>query len=162
MGPFKDLTPQEIEQTVTINALHPVYLLKALLNQLLARKKRSGIVILSSGLGSLPVPGVISYSAAKAFSSYLGQALNIELSSKIDVISFECGEVSTKLLGSRKGPSVIKPPQATSGCLRDLGSGGVTNGAFRHEFFMSIMPSFVMQYAVNAASKKVLEKYRQK
>ena len=32
MGPFKDLTPNEIEETVTINALHPVYLCKALLN----------------------------------------------------------------------------------------------------------------------------------
>ncbi len=32
MGPFKDLTPQEIEETVTINALHPVYLSKALLD----------------------------------------------------------------------------------------------------------------------------------
>ena len=32
MGPFKDLTPQEIEETVTINALHPVYLCKALLD----------------------------------------------------------------------------------------------------------------------------------
>jgi 17beta-estradiol 17-dehydrogenase / very-long-chain 3-oxoacyl-CoA reductase len=144
MGPFKDLTPQEIEQTVTINALHPIYLLKALLNQLLARKKRSGIVITSSGLGSVPVPGVISYSAAKAFSSYLGQALNIELRSKIDVISFECGEVSTKLLGNRKGFGVITPPKATWGCLRDLGTYRVTNGAFRHEFLMSIMPSFIM------------------
>jgi len=31
MGPFKDLTSEEVEQTVTINALHPVYLSKALL-----------------------------------------------------------------------------------------------------------------------------------
>jgi hypothetical protein len=84
------------------------------------------------------------------------------LRGKIDVISFECGEVSTKLLGNRKGFGVITPPRATWGCLRDLGTFGVTNGAFRHEFMMSIMPSFVMQYAVNAASRKVLERYRQK
>ena len=72
MGPFKDLTPLEIEQTVTINALHPVYLTKALLNQMLSRKKRSGIVITSSGLGSTPVPGIITYSMAKSFASFLG------------------------------------------------------------------------------------------
>ena len=72
MGPFIDLTPQEIEQTVTINALHPVYLCKALLSQMYSRKSRSGIIITSSGLGSVPVPGVISYSMAKSFSSFLG------------------------------------------------------------------------------------------
>ena len=32
MGPFKDLYPKEIEEMVTINALHPIYLCKALLN----------------------------------------------------------------------------------------------------------------------------------
>lgn len=58
---------------------------------MLARKKRSGILITSSGLGTFPAPGMATYSCAKAFSSFLGQALNYELKDKIDVLSFECG-----------------------------------------------------------------------
>ena len=104
MGPYQDLTNEEVEQIVTINALHPAYLLKVMLPQLLARKTRSGIIVTSSGIGSCPVPGVISYSMSKSFSSFLAQGLNVELKEKIDVISFECGEVETKLNSGRKGP----------------------------------------------------------
>lgn len=150
MGPFKDLTPEEIEQTITINALHPVYLCKALLNQMLARKKMSAIIITSSGLGSVAVPGILPYSMAKSFSSFLGQGLNVELKGKIDVLSFECGEVKTKLLGkSRSGITVITTDKATSGCLRDLGSYGLSYGAFIHELMLRMVPSFVIQFAVN-------------
>lgn len=145
MAPFNDLTPQEVEQTVTINALHPIYLIKALLPKLLAREKRSAILITSSGLGSLPVPGIMTYSAAKSFSSFLGEALHIELKDKVDVISFQCGEVHTKLLGSsRKGFSVISTERATGGSLRDLGSRSVTHGAFAHEVSMFMMPRCIM------------------
>jgi short-subunit dehydrogenase len=54
-------------------------------------------LIVSSGLGSIPTPGFITYSASKSFSSFLGQGLNFELKDKIDVMSFECGVVATKL-----------------------------------------------------------------
>ena len=33
MTPFKDLTDDEIENTININALHPIYLAKALVQQ---------------------------------------------------------------------------------------------------------------------------------
>ncbi len=73
---------------MAVNALHPIYLSKVLLKQLLSRKQRSGIIVVSSGLGSMPVPGILTYSCAKAFSSYLAEGLNYELKDKIDVISF--------------------------------------------------------------------------
>jgi short-subunit dehydrogenase len=73
---------------VTINALHPIYLTKALLPQILARESKSAIVITSSGLGNAPVPGIIPYSASKSFSSFFGEALNMELKGKVDVLSF--------------------------------------------------------------------------
>lgn len=72
MSPFKDLTPDLIEQTVNVNAIHPAYLSKALVSKQMARPQRSGMIIVSSGLGSLPASGTIPYSASKAFSSYLG------------------------------------------------------------------------------------------
>lgn len=162
MGPFKDLTPEEVEQTVTINAIHPTYLCKALLPQLLARKKRSGIIIMSSGLGSVAVPGVISYSASKSFSSFLGEALHTELKDKVDVLSYQCGEVKTKLLGNRKGFHVITVERATGAGLRDLGKRPMTYGGFAHDLTMRLAPSFVMQWAINKSAPKVLERYRLK
>ena len=156
MGPFKDLTPLEIEQTVTVNALHPIYLTKALVDRMLSREKRSGIIVMSSGLGSAPMPGVLTYSMSKSFSSYLAEGLNIELKHKIDCLSYQCGEVSTKLLGSRKGMSVVTTKTATKGGLRDLGTKGLTYGCFIHDLQMSITPSFVIQFFINLSSKKVL------
>ena len=35
MGPFKDITDEEVERTVTINALQPIYLLKTMIPHLL-------------------------------------------------------------------------------------------------------------------------------
>lgn len=141
-GFLTDMTPEEIEQTVTICALHPIYLAKAFLETLIGRSKRSAIVITSSRLGTFPVPGLIPYSASKSFASYVGQALHVELKHRnVDVLSFECGAVATKLLGDIKGFGVIKAPQATWGCLRDLGSYPVTNGWWRHEFMLKITPA---------------------
>jgi len=65
MGPFMDLTNDEIEQTINVHILHPVYLSKVMLNQLLSRKKRSAIVFVGSGFGIRPSAGVVMYSAAK-------------------------------------------------------------------------------------------------
>lgn len=80
-----------------MNLLHVVYLLKALLPQLLARTKRSAILTTGSGLGIRPVAGIATYSASKSFVSYLAQSLNYELKDKIDVINYECGMMRTNL-----------------------------------------------------------------
>ena len=80
----------------------------------------------------------------------------------MDVISFEAGEVKTKLMGNRIGFSVINADRATNGCLRDLGSHSLTYGAFLHELLMNIAPSFVIQMSINKVSAKVLQRYRAK
>jgi hypothetical protein len=46
--------------------------------------------------------------------------------------------------------------------LRDLGSQGVTNGSFKHDFIMRTMPSFAMQMAINKIAPKVYERYKAK
>lgn len=147
--------------TVNTEVLHVIYLLKALLNQLLARPKRSGIVITSSSLAITPIAGFITHSAAKVFSSYLGQALNLELKDKIDVLSYECGMVRTKQLDSDiGGPAVVPAARATWGCLRDLGTFPMTYGAFRHEVFAWIVPTYIMKRAFISVGTKILEKTR--
>ena len=51
MGSFADIDESSVEDIMNVNALHPMYLAKALVNQMLARGKRSAIVITSSTLG---------------------------------------------------------------------------------------------------------------
>ena len=66
---------------------------------MLTREKRSAIVVTSSGMASAPISGILSYSMSKTLSSFLAEGLNIELKNKVDVLSFQCGEVRTKLIG---------------------------------------------------------------
>ena len=89
---------------MNINVLHVVYSIKALLPLLEKRfevhKQKSAILVTSSGLGSLPFPNMLTYSASKSFASFLAEGLNYELKHKgIDVISYQAGMVKTKLLG---------------------------------------------------------------
>jgi short-subunit dehydrogenase len=46
--------------------------------------------------------GILPYSMSKSFSSYLAQGLNVELKDKVDVMSYQPGEVQTKLIVDRK------------------------------------------------------------
>ena len=85
------MSAEEIESQVNLNALHPIYLAKALLPHLLSRKKRSSIIVTSSGLGTVAIPGVLTYSMCKSFSSFLAKGLAIEVGDKIDCLSFEPG-----------------------------------------------------------------------
>jgi len=73
---------------------------------MLARKEKSAIVVTSSGLGSRPIAGCVTYSAAKACSSFLAQALNYELQNKIDVMSWEAGPAGTKMFPEERRPKM--------------------------------------------------------
>jgi len=106
---------------------------------MLSRPVRSAIVVTSSGLGHQPVSGNAAYSAAKAFSSWFAQALHFEVKDKIDVMSWECGEVSTKMRNApANGTSILTTDQAINGALRDIGKEYMTMGAFRHGFMHSL------------------------
>jgi short-subunit dehydrogenase len=133
MGSFVDLTHEEIETTVNVDTLHPIYLCKTLLPKLLLREKRSAILITSSAFGTFVCPGISAYNASKAFVTYLGQGLNFELREKIDVLSYEAGRVGTKLIGQKPKGTIITVENAVKSSLRDLGYESRTNGAFIHE-----------------------------
>ena len=82
-----------------VNTFQPTFMIKVLLEQMLAREKRSAIIVTSSVLGSLPVAGTAVYAATKAYASSFTQALAYELSDKIDFAHWPCGMVRTNLLG---------------------------------------------------------------
>mmetsp|Transcript_43537 Transcript_43537/g.31785 ORF Transcript_43537/g.31785 Transcript_43537/m.31785 type:complete len:177 (+) Transcript_43537:235-765(+) len=118
MGPVASLRNEEVENTVAINALHPLYLTKVLLPKMEDRRKKGAILFISSLFGRMPSSGISTYSASKAFVSYFGQALAIELENKIDVTVYEAGEISTKLLRKRESMTVISTKRASYEALR--------------------------------------------
>ena len=154
MGDFTKLRPEEIESQVNVNGLHPIYLAKALLPQMLSRNKRSSIIVTSSGLGTVAVPGVLTYSMCKSFVSFLAKGLAIEVGDKIDCLAFEPGQVKTNLIKFEK-PGGISVESAVNGCLRDLGTTSQTYGAFLHDFQTSLTPKFVLQKVLHTVANQV-------
>ena len=55
-----------------VTGLHNVYLMKALVNQQMARDKRSAVMITSSGAANLVMAGAQTYSATKAMVTNFG------------------------------------------------------------------------------------------
>ena len=99
-------------------------------------KKKSGVVITSSILATVPLSGVTCYCATKVFDSYMAEALNVELKGKVDVISYQPGGVATKMIQETKASlTTIMPQVAADVCLRDIGIRQMTRGAFVHELF---------------------------
>ncbi len=78
-GAFIDQTDADVQATVAVNALQPIYTAKVLIDQMINRGKLSALVITSSGLGALPVSGILDYSCSKSFANFLAQGLNFEL-----------------------------------------------------------------------------------
>lgn len=97
-GFLEHVEPHQIQDVITLSALQPVYLTKALINQLLSRNTMSAIVITSSGASVQPMPGIMSYCASKVFSVYFGRALYWELKDRVDVLAWSPGSISTKMI----------------------------------------------------------------
>jgi len=112
---------------------------KVLLDQILARGKLSALVVTSSGLAQLPVPGVTIYCAAKSFASFLAVGLSYELAGKVDCMTWEASKMATKLSNAEVGGNVASRPEAVSGMLKHLGSERLTNGCTRHEWDCAIL-----------------------
>jgi short-subunit dehydrogenase len=164
MVPFTKLSDEEIETLVNVNALQVAYVIKTLADQLIERNQKSAIVVTSSGLAAQPFAGHITYSAAKSFASYLAEGLNFEFKGKVDVLSYQAGEVATKMLNRFKEDSrTITPDRAAEACFRDLGYESMTRGSFRHDFgnwFISSLPMSISNPLLFNISKSILKKIR--
>jgi len=147
LSKFENLSNQEVESIVTLNAKHPLYLSKVLLTQMLLRKQKSAIVVTSSISGSRPFPGLACYSASKSLSSYFAEGLSHEMIDTtdpsrpnfIDVLSWQLGETSTKLAKRKAGGIVVEIKEAVSGALPSLGREKVTWGCLKHDLVMNLI-----------------------
>lgn len=107
MGPFVQVPAKRIDEIVKVNAVHPIFTAKVLIDQMVKREKRSGIVVTSSGLAQRPIAGGLVYSASKTFASFTAVALSYEVQDKVDVMSWESAGVNTKMMPAERGKKQI-------------------------------------------------------
>jgi short-subunit dehydrogenase len=86
-----------------VNALHPIYLGKILLEKLMDRGHRSAVIITSSNNCHMLNPGGASYSSTKAYVSNFWESTFYEVKDKVDVLVFNSGGVKTKIFADTLG-----------------------------------------------------------
>jgi short-subunit dehydrogenase len=132
-GPFGDFlsAPEaDLRNTVSLNAMAPLVLMRRLLPDMLTRAeaegRRAGLIVVSSGLGFLPVPRLATYAATKAFDLSLTEALAAELSARpVDILAL-CPTATRTRFSERSGygrnpPGAQDPAHVASQALVALG-----------------------------------------
>ena len=139
--PIRLQDPQRVQNGLAINILHVVYLSQCLMSKLIARKKRSAILVTGSGIRAIPTPGMVLYSATKHFVMNFCQSIGYELNkvkSNVDVVCYEPATVKTKMVDQTVDApkNLMTPERAAQIGLRDLGTSSnyQTQGMFSREF----------------------------
>ena len=144
-GRFKDLTNEQIIQTIETNLIGPTYIMKIFIDKLRMRKNRSAFINVESQGGVNPLPCVQVYAATKAYGISLTCALisehkhleskeNGSETSNIDFLSFDPAGVKTKMAFNVSGPGVSTPLDCANACFRDLGIETKTTPCMSHDF----------------------------
>jgi short-subunit dehydrogenase len=84
---------------VAVNAVHPAYLAKVMIDKLLARKEKSAMIVTASVAGLRSMAGNTIYGCTKTFATFLGEGLSFEYKGKIDFLAWQPGYVHTKMVG---------------------------------------------------------------
>ena len=143
-GPLDKVRDEWFEVTLRLNALHNVYLLKALAEKLLNRDKRCALLFTSSIVADMILPCNASYSAVKACVTNWGESMYFELRSNVDVTVWQPGVTKSNFHIDKSNPRSNSVPTdvAVSDILRYLGRERKTNGSFRHRFtYLRVLPA---------------------
>jgi short-subunit dehydrogenase len=99
------------------------------------------LIVTSSGIAHLPVPGAASYSSTKIFVSRLYEAIAGEPQAEnIDLMAWEAGAINTKLNVAMKSPNNISCATAVKACFSMVGLETRTFGHWKHE--VKMLPVF--------------------
>jgi short-subunit dehydrogenase len=135
IGPFLDHPVEDHLRVIDVNCRGPI-VLAHLFGQSMARRKRGGIVLMTSTAASQGGPWIAAYAASKAFNLLLAEALWDELaSSNVHVIACRAGATATPGYASSKPrPSkvpLLDPDDVAEKTLAALGRGpSIVPGAF--------------------------------
>ena len=147
MGALLEMGAEEIDQTVAVNVRGPLAFVQALAPDMCVRG-RGGVVLMSSLAGLQGVPGIVTYSASKAFNIILAEGLWGELREQgIDVSVCCSGAVPTPgyaKFSGQKVPGMLSPESVVRRTLNALGQGprfvpGLVNGILA-QFMGRLLP----------------------
>lgn len=126
-GRFEDLSEEQIDGVMTVNALGVMRCTKAFLPMMLERR-RGHIVNVASLAGKYAVPGASVYSASKHAVIAFGEALSYELEPRgILVTSVNPGFARTESFPSRRAPErLMIRPDRVARVIVDVVRRGVT------------------------------------
>jgi short-subunit dehydrogenase len=111
IGPFADVTEDQLAQAAAVNVRAPLLLTKLLSAPMIARG-RGGIVLMSSLAGSQGSPNIAAYAATKAFNAILAEGLWKELKPRgVDVLACMAGAILTP--GYQQAEGGDKPAPGT-------------------------------------------------
>jgi uncharacterized protein len=126
--PFLHHSPEELDQFVSVNAKTQLKLVHAFTLQLMNKKRKGGILMMSSLAGLIGMQLVAPYAATKAFTWNLAEAIHHELKPKgIDVTACVAGVIATKAylqtnpVYGRIKPKVMQPSEVAESALQNLG-----------------------------------------
>lgn len=126
MGPFLDVSDEEITQAVNVNMYGPMRAVRALAPVMCANR-RGAVVLMSSLSGLQGTPHISVYAASKAFNINLAESLWWELRSHgIDVVACCAGAMPTpgyKTNFGKKVPGMLSPEEAARQTLDGLSRG---------------------------------------
>ena len=99
-GDFERVSMEDHKKMIDVGIMPATLITKLLCNQMLNRNGRSAVMFVTSVQAQAPLAGTATYGASKVFMDFLSKALSHENRDKMDVMSFECGLVATKFIGS--------------------------------------------------------------
>ncbi len=141
---FENISEESLEKIVDVNIKTPLLLSKLLSTEMI-KKRKGGIVLMSSLAGSQGSPKIATYAASKAFNAILAEGLWKELKQhNIDVLASCAGAISTpgykKAQNAKEAPGTLSAEQVAEDTLNALGKGPTTIPGFTNKlahFFMN-------------------------
>lgn len=117
-GPLVERAPERESEVIQVNCVAPVLLTRALLPGMLARAaksgRRAGVIVVASTAAFYPLPGLATYTAAKAFDLSFAESLAGELHGlPVDVLALCPGPTRTNFF-DRSGLPSLKPTSMAS------------------------------------------------
>ena len=158
IGYFEDIPEESLGQIIDVNIKTPLLLSKLISTEMIKRRK-GGIVLMSSLAGYQGSPKIATYAASKAFNAVLAEGLWNELKKhNIDVLASCAGAISTpgykNAQNTKDAPGTLSPKKVAESTLNTLGSGPTAIPGFTNKmahFFMNRI--FPRKWAISIMDK---------
>jgi len=129
IGPFEDVTEDQLVRATEVNVRAPLLLAKFLSAPMIERR-RGGIVLMSSLAGSQGSPNIAAYAATKSFNAILAEGLWKELKPHgVDVLACLAGAILTPgyqaAESAKPAPGTMEARDVAEQTLDALGRGPI-------------------------------------